>query len=142
MVQAVVVHSTVLLQRSSLVPKSLNKVLGYSLFMKQNLRFELTKQVGVHNFFVLFINFLSSISLIGKNYVVNLQFCFIKFFFFEITTLIHVYQLCIALIKEDSFMANCTELRVSGTVEGPLLTQKLPICAYIGQNRGSRGPLQ
>ena len=30
--------------------------------------------------------------------------------------------------------------RFSGTVGGPLLTLKSPTCAYIGQNRGSRGP--
>ena len=32
------------------------------------------------------------------------------------------------------------KIGVSGTVGGPLLTQKSPTCAYIDQNRGSRGP--
>ena len=32
------------------------------------------------------------------------------------------------------------EIRISGTVGGPLLMWKSPTCAYIGQNRGSRGP--
>ena len=32
------------------------------------------------------------------------------------------------------------KIHVSGTAGGPLLTQKSPTCAYIVQNRGSRGP--
>ena len=49
------------------------------------------------------------------------------------------YRGCITWILELQ-KTGLRKIRISGTVGGPLLMQKSPTCAYIGQNRGSRGP--